>query len=150
VLRGSPANRPIRAVSAKLAEVDYSSAGHGVLWLHATRGITFDLEAIRRANPGCKLLRFRAVAGVIENSPTADNLADVWVFVNDRVGFRRREVNRYSGAMPVVVPIGENDRFLTLAAVGEGDGPDWDWIIFGDPRLELLVEPGSTPDVGGH
>ena len=138
VLPGSPDSKHMRLVSAKLAGLDYSSAGHGVLWLHGNKGITFDLEAIRRVNPGCRLMRFHAVAGVTENDPTADHLADVWVFVDGRVGFRRREINRYSGAMPVVVPIGESDRFLTLAATGGGDNRQWDWIVFGDPRIELF------------
>jgi hypothetical protein len=47
-----------------LGGVDYSSPGHGMIALHTNKGITFDLDAIRRANPGYKLLRFRAVAGI--------------------------------------------------------------------------------------
>ena len=46
------------------------------------------------------------------------------------------------------VPLGENDRFLTLAATDGGDGIDCDWIVFGDPRLELLLtatENGTEP-----
>ena len=39
-----------------------------LLYMHANKGITFDLDAIRRANPGCRLLRFRAMAGNTEKS----------------------------------------------------------------------------------
>jgi hypothetical protein len=49
------------AIPAKLGDVNYSSAGHGVVFLHPNGGITFDLHAIRRANPNCKLTRFLAV-----------------------------------------------------------------------------------------
>ena len=73
--------------SAKLADIDYSSSGHGVLWLHANKGITFDLEAIRRANPGSKLVRFCAVAGDCETDPATTHLADIWVFVDGHVRF---------------------------------------------------------------
>ena len=50
----------------ELAGIEFASAGHGLLAMHANKGITFDLEAIRRANPGWKLLRFCAVAGNTE------------------------------------------------------------------------------------
>ena len=29
----------------------------------SNKGITFDLESIRRANPNCRIMRFRAVTG---------------------------------------------------------------------------------------
>ena len=64
--------------------------------------------------------------------------ADVWVLVDGQVRFRRREINGCYGAFPVVFPIGEKDRFLTLVATDGGNGLEWDWIVFGDPRLELL------------
>ena len=47
--------------------------------------------------------------------------------------FRRREINGCSGAFPIVFPVAENDRFLTLAASDSGNGRGGDWILFGDP-----------------
>ena len=38
--------------TAELSGTDYDSPGHAMIELHANKGITFDLEAIRRANPG--------------------------------------------------------------------------------------------------
>ena len=64
--------------------------------------------------------------------------------------FQRREINRSNGAFSVLVPIGKNDRFLTLAATDGGDGNDWDWIMFGDPRLELSVKADSMQKTAGH
>jgi hypothetical protein len=143
--------RPV--IPAKLAGVDYASPGHGVLWLLANKGITFDLEAIRRANPGSKAMQFQAVTGNLETcseSGSKSVCADIWVLVDGKVRFQRREINRSQGAYSVMLPIGKNDRFLTLAATDGGDGTEWDWIIFGDPRLELLVEAGSAQDAGGR
>ena len=40
--------------------------------------------------------------------------------------------------MPINIPIGDNERFLTLAATDGGHEIDYNWITFGDPRLELL------------
>jgi hypothetical protein len=146
-------NRHARVVTAALAGVDYSSPSHGALWLHADKGITFDLDAIRRAKPGCRPVAFRAVAGVVEGDSTADHLADVWVFVDGRIAFRRRQVNRYSGAMPVVVPIKQGDRFLTLAAASADNEALCAWVVFADPQIELSSPslsstPERAPDAG--
>ena len=81
--------------------IDYASPGHGLLLLHANKGITFDLEAIRRANPGCRLLRFRAIAGNTETvSAKGESVcADFWVLVDGQSRFQRREINAYNGAV---------------------------------------------------
>jgi hypothetical protein len=136
----------------KLCDVDYASPGHGLLSMHANQGITFDLDAVRRANPGCKAVRFRAVlanpeTGCTQGLPT---MADAWVFVDGQVRSRCRQINGYSGAVPVNVPLDANSRFLTLVATDGGNSIDHDWVIFGDPRIEL-EEPASrnatTPSV---
>ena len=80
--------------------------------------------------------------------PKASVFADLWVFVDGQVRFQRREINRFSGAMPAVVSLGDKDRFLTLVATDGGDGIGWDHTIFGDPRLEMApakAPAGSTP-----
>ena len=128
--------------------VDYASSGHGLIFLHANSAITFNLEAIRRANPGCKLLRFRATAANSRTSrvrrvwPTSG----CWSMVNR--GFNAGRSTTPSGVFGALVPIGDRDRFLTLAATSANDGIHFDWIIFGDPRLELL--PVETKRTKGH
>lgn len=120
--------------------IDYSSPGHGQLALCANKGITFDLAAIRRANPGFKLVRFRAVTGNTErvSEKGVAVWADVWVFVDGEVRFRRREITRFNGAMAVNIALGEHDRFLTLVATDGGNSYRGDLIMFGDPRLEMV------------
>jgi hypothetical protein len=123
----------------KLCGVDYASPGHGLLSIHANQGITFDLIAIRRSNPGWKPVRFRAAlanpeTGCDQGLPT---MADAWVFVDGQMRTRFRQINGYSGALPVNIPIEPHDRFLTLVATDGGNSIDHDWVIFGDPRLEL-------------
>ena len=122
-------------VPTKIDDVDYASSGHGLLYFNGNSAITFDLEAIRRANPGGKLLRFRATAA---NTGTDINYyADLWVLVDGKKQFQRRQINFSSGGFSVLVPIHDQDRFLTLAATDGGDGIHLDSIIFGDPRLDL-------------
>ena len=119
--------------------VDYASSGHGLLFMHANKGITFDLNAVRQANPGWKPVRFRAIAGNTETGSAQGNavFADVLVLVDGQERFKRREINNYNGAVPVNIPIGKSDRFVTLVATDGGNGIEFDWIIFGDPRLVL-------------
>ncbi len=147
-----PADLPITAV---LGGIDYASPPHCLLFMHANNGITFDLEAIRRANPSCKLLRFRAVAGssggAMQSPDGARVIADLWVLVDGQVRFERRDIDGYSGAFLVLISIGDDDRFLTLATTdGGNDDIHGDWTMFGDPRLDLMqVEANEPKDKGG-
>jgi hypothetical protein len=123
--------------------IDYSSMGHGLLFLHANCGITFDLDAIRKANPGSKLLRFQADAA--NTAPAeAPGIADIWVLVDGKPRFQRWQINNASGVFRILIPLAENNRFLTLVATDGGNGVSHDWIIFGDARLELLGEDNSS------
>ena len=63
-----------------------------------------------RVNPGCKLLRFRAVGG------STYLPADLWVLVDGKLRFQQKEIDKWSGPFPIAMPIGEKDRFLTLAS----------------------------------
>ena len=65
-----PAASPTRAWTGQtevtlttLWGIDYGAPDRSVLGMISNKGITFNLEAIRRANPGCKICRFVAVAG---------------------------------------------------------------------------------------
>ena len=129
--------------------IDYAVAPHGLLLLHANAAITFDLAAIRRANPGFKPVRFRTVMANTE--PYSEyghpGYADLWVLVDGQERYKRREINAYSGATAATVSIRENDRFLTLVTTDSGNGISGDFGVFGDPRLELLqVETSQRND----
>ena len=135
---------------SKLDGVDYASPGHGLLAMHANKAVTFDLEVIRKANPGYEPLRFCAMTGNTEMESDRGEAvyADVWVLVDGQVRFRRRQINGYNGAFSVIIPIVKNEHFLTLAATDGENGIAADWIIFGDPRLELAptkATAGSNP-----
>ena len=110
---GGHGSRGIAPIPTKFEGIDYAASGHGVLFMLSNKGVTFDLDAIRRANPGHKLLRFRAVAGnaetISQKGPPV--WADLWVLVDGQVRFRRREINGYNGLFPIAFPIAENDHF---------------------------------------
>jgi hypothetical protein len=132
-------DNPSETIPTVLGGIDYASAGHGVLAMLGNKGITFDLDAIRKANPACKLVRFRSLACNMEIvSQTGRSVyADLRVLVDGQVRFQRREINAYNGAMSITIPLVDRDRFLTLATSDAGNGTSCDWIVFGDPRIEL-------------
>jgi len=132
---------PVRVpVSTKMNGIDYASEGHGLLFMHANLGITFDLEAIRKANPNCTIRRFLAVVANQETLTEAgvSVSADYWVLVDGQVRGRRFQITGFNGALPVAVFIKPNDRFLTLISTDGGGDINNDHITFGDPRLELI------------
>jgi len=118
-------------------DTDFSSSGHGFLFMHANKGIAFDLEAIRRANPNYKLTRFRCVGGNAQPQGRFDYIADIWVFLDGKVRFSRRALTGWQGPQWIVIPLCDSDRFLTLAATDAGDGIGFDMTIFADPQIEL-------------
>jgi hypothetical protein len=150
---GEPRPNWATNVRTKLGEIDYVSPGHGLFYMHANKGITFDLDAVRRAIPCCRLLRFRATGGNAENGSEQGQAvyADLWVLVDGQVRFRRRQINYYNAAFPIVVSLNKDSHFLTLAATDGGNGIAVDWIMFGDPRLELeSTKPTVSPDARGR
>jgi len=127
-------------VSTILGGIDYAAKGRGLLFLHPNKGITFDLEAIRKANSGYVIQRFRGVAGISEQADgTSLGFADIWVLIDGQLRFRRWQINAASGAFTLDIPIKRNERFLTLISTDAGNGIASDWVVFGDPRLEMIV-----------
>ena len=110
----------------------------GLLGLHSNAGITFDLEAIRRAHDGRAMARFQATL-----AKDCDSLADVWIFVDGRLEFKftlKPTQRGWSGSTPVDVALKPADRFLTLVTTDGGDGSQWDWVVYGDPVLLWAAE----------
>jgi len=125
----------------------YDTRANPSIGMHPNAGITFDLDAIRDAMPDAQIRRFRTRCGVSENvvrfaERDADpNAIEVtfWVLVDGRP--------RFSSTLGVVpaqseridVPIGPQDRFLTLATTNPGEYR-YCWALFAEPALELTRE----------
>jgi hypothetical protein len=71
------------------------------------------------------------------SSPTA-TAADVWLLVDGERRSGRRDVSCDSGDYAIAIPINDKDQFLTLATTGSGTGLCNKWILFGDPRVEMI------------
>jgi hypothetical protein len=127
---------PNEKFSARLGKVDYGAAGHGLLLMHSSKGLTLDLDAVRRLYPGARLARFRAVLG---NTYAGTNAvrADAFVLADGKAKFERRQFTNLDKPAAVDVAVDDTTRFLTLAVTDGGDGTTHDWIIFGDPAFVL-------------
>jgi hypothetical protein len=124
---------------ARLNGIEYGTASHPAIMMHANTGITFDLEAIRSMLPSTRILRFTSTCGLSETlySTTLekDASADLWVLVD---GQPREQVQvdfEDKSSAFVTVSIHDTDRFLTL--VSSSDWNAGDWTLYGDPVLEL-------------
>ena len=129
-------NGPLNAqVSTKLDGVDFATAGHSILGLHANAGITFDLAEIRKAS-GFAKLRFTAQVGFGAGPTAAATRADFSVFAGKELLFqklklRKDESTRVDMALPAAADT------LTLIATDGGDGIGHDLLFLGDARLSL-------------
>lgn len=125
-------------VSMTLAGIDYSQKGHSILGLHANSAITFDLEAIRKHH-GYATLRLTATAGFGANKAAQSSLADVSLYLDGRLQFRRQKITKDT-VVPIELDLPTTARFLTLMATDGGDGIGSDLLFFGDPQLHPMPD----------
>ena len=115
----------------------YGSKEHPAIALHSNAGITFDLDAIRADMPDLEITQFKSICGVSTDAGISNNMTDFWVLVDGKKRFESLKMKADSGSREVTVPLGKEDRFLTLV-VSDGDlYPNSDWGFFALPRLEI-------------
>jgi len=122
-----------------IGSIDYSATGHRLLILHANRGITFDLKALRNAHSDRSFSHFQGVC-VNLNARYApvhkmSDRSEFWVFVDGDLRSHKL-IHRTDPPFDVDVPIEPSAHYLTLVATDGGDGLEWDVVTLGDPRLE--------------
>ncbi|MBN1393432.1 MAG: NPCBM/NEW2 domain-containing protein [Pirellulales bacterium] len=130
---------------------EFMPEDRGLLGFHTNKGITFDLRAMREAHKGIRPSIFKAVIGLADASVAyADRFgkADVWIFVDGRLAWKHRV---HQGEKPVAaeVELGPDAQFLTILGTNAGDGSSGDWLVLGDPVLELAeTEAAVSTDNG--
>jgi hypothetical protein len=143
-------NGPNFDSGSTLSGVDYSSSGNSMIGLHANKGITFDLDAIRTANPGMAITSFTAVFGDATHDRGSQILADAWVFVDGVMQTHITPLAERNIGNPVDLSIPGDARFLTLVSTDAGNNIFSDEVIVGDPTLSLraVPEPNTAVFVG--
>lgn len=126
--------------SSQLDGIDFTKEGNTSLGIHANAGITFDLEAIRKA-AGDKEMRFSTRVGYF--GAEGEYRADVWVFVDGREAYSYKHLQRAKGLQDINISLPETARFLTLLATDGENDYSHDQIGFTNPKLK----PASTPNL---
>lgn len=129
-------------VSKTLGGIDYSQKGRSMLGLHANSAVTFDLDAVRH-HFGYDALRFTATGGFGARQSEAASLADVSVYVDGKLVFRRLKLTK-DAVVPIDLELAKRARFLTLMATDGGDGIGSDLLFFGDPLLHPMRDENQV------
>jgi hypothetical protein len=116
------------------------TADSSVVFIHPNAGITIDLDRIRQSLGQMEISRFKSVCGVSQLAHQT-NQFEFWVLVDGNCVFHYKRDQDVFGGREIDVPLKSQDQFLTLAVTDGGDGINYDWCIFEEPRLSLENKP---------
>jgi hypothetical protein len=124
-----------------LGNEDYAQAPHTLVEFHSNKGVTLDLAELQAMHPGIVLGEFHATVGnsspLMEGGEQVKSKSDIYVLVDGKAEFERRQFTPGDAPVEVRIPIDANSRFLTLAVTDGGDGTQGDWILWGDPEITV-------------
>jgi hypothetical protein len=149
----------VRHVPGQVADLVLKRKKYGTLTnpaisMHANAGITFDLEAIRSAMPGVKIVNFNALCGVTETYYSAGDYdpglngtkTDFWVLVDGEIRASYTSTKGiFDGGYNININLNDQERYLTLVVTdgsnsNHTESVEYDWGMFAEPILELRPE----------
>ena len=112
---------------------------HPAMLLHSNAGVTFDLQKIQASlPPALRFVSFKAKTAISSSLDIQPDYiipeAGVYVLVDGQI--RYEDHNQSFQSKEIVIPLSQNDRFLTLITTDNGL-MNCDWVLYGRPRLEL-------------
>ena len=134
---------PILCRDFLLDNVQYGVSGASLIGLWGNRGITFNLEAMRKAMPEIEIKKLSSLYSYAQNvvkasKDTGNNpKTDLWVLLDGEVVFSREQVTIEDGVIPVDVEIDPSNHFLSIIATDGSDSRANDWVLLARPQLEL-------------
>ena len=121
----------------RLRGKDYGTDAAPALRIHPNAGITFNLERIRRDNPGAVLRALHGLCGISETAPGRPASAtDFWVLVDGDVRFHHRIEPDTLRTASIDLPIEAGARYLTLVTTCPGSTENC-WALVAEPFLEF-------------
>jgi hypothetical protein len=120
----------------------------GGIGIHASVGITFDLNAIRKEHPGT-ITGLNGILANLENSKEHNPdwasknpppSADFRVFVDGQMRYEKLEFARDVEGIPFEVRLSPSNRFLTFVTTDGGNSNRYDHIVIIDPVLQIRDE----------
>ena len=121
--------------------VDYGVAPNWMLALHANKGVTFDVQAMRSAFE-FRTSRFQALLG--HGGAKGESQLDVAVYLDGHQVVNAANFPAQGEGLPIDVAIGADVRFLTLLVTEGGQGISHDQAILGNPRI--VPDKSQTPN----
>jgi len=116
--------------------VNYRAPGHSALGMHASVGMSIDLQDVAYRHPGLCVERFSAMLANVGRKGGVGR-ADFWILLDGQLVGRYEGLTANHAPIALDVRIDAGQRYLTLVSTDGGNGNGLDWITLGDPRLHL-------------
>ena len=126
--------------STKLGGINFKDANQSLLGIHANAGITFSLDAFRKAL-GQDELRFTAQVGYF--GAGGNFRASAWVVIDGKIEESFKNITRTDGLQAIDLAISADSQFLTLISTDGENGYSMDQVGFGNP----VISPSSPKEV---
>ena len=123
--------------------VDYNAAPHSLVAMHANKGITFDLQAMRKTHFFVSS-RFRCIFG--HGGAKGMSKVDFAVYLDGHRLVHHPDFEAQQEGLQVDIAIPGDTRFLTLVVTEAADGIGHDQGILGDPVIvpDRTERPGKA------
>jgi hypothetical protein len=124
----------------KLNDKLYDKEENPAISMPPNKGITFDIEAMRKAMPGLDIHKFTSVCGIVSlDDEDSEGLADFWVLVDGQIRFKATDITRNTSSPKIDIKLNSNDRFLTLIVTDRKDYTgQGNFTVFAEPTLHLV------------
>ena len=129
--------------STKLDGIDFKDANQSLLGIHANAGITFSLDAFRKAL-GQADLRFTAQVGYF--GAGGNFRASAWVVVDGKIEESFKKITRADGLQTIDLAISADSQFLTLISTDGENGYSMDQVGFGNPMISPASLKKAKPE----
>ena len=128
--------------STKLDGIDFKDANQSLLGIHANAGITFSLDAFRKAL-GQAELRFTAQVGYFGSG--TNFRASAWVVIDGKIEESFKKITRADGLQAIDLAISADSQFLTLISTDGENGYSMDQVGFGNPMISPASPKNAKP-----
>jgi hypothetical protein len=129
--------------STKLGGINFKDANRSLLGIHANAGITFSLDAFRKALSQAEL-RFTAQVGYF--GVGTNSRASAWVVIDGKIKESFKKITRTDGLQTIDLAISADSQFLTLISTDGENGYSMDQVGFGNPVISPASPKEAKPE----
>ena len=123
--------------STTIDAVNYGTAPHWCVALHANKGITFDLEPLRKFH-SAQTMTFHSIIGHLGEKE--QSILDVTIYLDGQKISQHLGIKAQQTGIPIRIELNPTARFLTFLVTQGTDGISHDQAILGDARFEIEAD----------